>query len=396
MRTLRSAGLALDSLTIFRRLLKDPVLSRFSALLHSSPEDPRSFIRDYSEFVAALYAVTDNFGDYLQKVVLEDENTYVLRAAAGRPIPEAIQNSLDRELSILRDLSRLTSSEVKAVCPEASGLSDWTNTVSDLPAVYAERMAALPTKGYGVFSRYHVFSLNDRGDLEPVLYPDPQRLSELTGYETERAKILANTEALLSGLPASNTLLYGDAGTGKSSTVKAIVNEYRERGLRLIEVKKNQLYRIPGLMNALSSNPLKFILFIDDLSFSANDDDFSALKAILEGNVNSRGQNLVIYATSNRRHLVKETLQDREGDDIHFFDTIQELMSLSARFGLTVTFSRPEKELYLKIVEALASQYDIRTDKEQLGIRAEAHALRNGGRSPRTARQFIELLKAGV
>lgn len=396
MHTLSSAGLALDSLTLFRGLLNDPVLARFSALLHCPPEDIRSFIKAYSDFVSALYAVTDNLSDYLQNAVLEQENPYVSRMASGGPIPEVIRASFRRELDILQNLSGLTSSEVKAACPDSVPLPDWTTSSLDLAAVYAERMADLPTKGYGIFARHHVFTLDGQGDLTPVLYPDPQRLSELTGYEKERGKILANTEALLSGLPANNALLYGDAGTGKSSTVKAIANEYRERGLRLIEVKKNQLYQIPALVNALSSNPLKFILFIDDLSFCSNDDDFSALKAILEGNVSGRGQNLVIYATSNRRHLIKETMQDREGDDIHFFDTMQELMSLSARFGLTVTFSRPEKELYLTIVQALAAQYDISMDEQQLFTRAEAHALRNGGRSPRTARQFIELLKSGV
>lgn len=396
MHPLFSLGLSLDGLSLFHHLLEDPVLSRLSALLHGSPEDTPSFVRAYSDFVCELYAVTDNFSRYLLDIVLEDENPYLSRIAAGRPVPEVIQESFTRELAVLQDLSRLTSARVKAACPAAGRLSDWTNTDFDFAAVYAERLNALPTKGCGIFARYHVFTLNREGELQPVMYPDPQKLSELTGYEKERGKILTNTEALLSGLPANNVLLYGDAGTGKSSTVKAIANEYRERGLRLIEVKKNQLYQIPDLINSLNSNPLKFILFIDDLSFCANDDDFSALKAILEGNVSGRGRNLVIYATSNRRHLIKETLQDREGDEVHFFDTMQELMSLSARFGLTVTFSRPEKELYLSIVKALADQYEISMDEDQLFTRAEAHALRSGGRSPRTAKQFIELLKSGL
>ena len=168
--------------------------------------------------------------------------------------------------------------------------------------------------------------------------PDPQRLSELPGYEKEREKVIANTKALLAGMPANNVLLYGDAGTGKSSAVKAIANEFAPEGLRLVEVKKNQLYQIPDLMDKLAANPLKFILFIDDLSFTANDDNFAALKAILEGSVGGRAKNIAVYATSNRRHLIKETLTDRTGDDIHEADTRQELMSLSARFGLTVTF----------------------------------------------------------
>ena len=159
----------------------------------------------------------------------------------------------------------------------------------------------------------------------PVRYPDPQRLSELPGYEQEREKVIANTRALLEGRPANNVLLYGDAGTGKSSTVKAIANEFAPDGLRLIEVKKNQLYQIPALMDELAKNPLKFILFIDDLSFASNDDNFAALKAILEGGVGGRSHNVAVYATSNRRHLVKETMADRSGDDLHAMDARQEL-----------------------------------------------------------------------
>ena len=154
------------------------------------------------------------------------------------------------------------------------------------------------------------------------------------------------------------------------------------------------MYQIPDIVERLSLNPLKFILFIDDLSFSSNDNDFSALKAILEGSVSSRGKNLAIYATSNRRHLIKESFADRDGDEIHLADTMQELLSLSARFGLTVTFSRPDKTLYQHIVENLAVLYDLSVPKDQLLAQAETFALRAGGRSPRTAKQFIEQLKA--
>ena len=201
---------------------------------------------------------------------------------------------------------------------------------------------------------------------------------------------------MLSGKPAVNVLLYGDAGTGKSSSVKAIANEFAADGLRLVEVKKNQLYQIPALLDSLAQNPLKFILFIDDLSFSANDDNFAALKAILEGSVGGRSQNVVVYATSNRRHLIKETLSDRSGDDIHEADTRQELMSLSARFGLTVTFQRPDKVRFEEILLDLARQYGVQMPSDQLFIKGEAFAIRAGGRSPRVARQFIELLSAGV
>ena len=230
----------------------------------------------------------------------------------------------------------------------------------------------------------------------PVKHPDPQRLEDLPGYEKEREKVIANTRALLAGKPANNVLLYGDAGTGKSSAIKAIANAFADQGLRLVEVKKNQLYQIPDLMDALAANPLKFILFIDDLSFTANDDNFAALKAILEGSVGGRAANIAVYATSNRRHHIKETLTDRTGDDIHESDTRQELMSLSARFGLTITFLSPDRDRYLHIVRELARQYGLENDEKELAVRSEAFAIRMGGRSARVAKQFVELCKAGV
>ena len=207
-------------------------------------------------------------------------------------------------------------------------------------------------------------------------------------------KIIANTEVLLNDHLASNVLLYGDAGTGKSATVKAIANEYSNKGLRLIELGKKQLYLLPRLLDLLSSNPLKFILFIDDLSFQDNDDEFSALKAVLEGSVSVRCHNTVIYATSNRRHLVKETFQAREGDEIHRQDTMQETISLSERFGIKVYFEKPKKDLYLDIVYGLAKQYNVKMDEKELALKAEQFALRKSGRSARAARQLIEQLAA--
>ena len=204
-----------------------------------------------------------------------------------------------------------------------------------------------------------------------------------------------NTKALLSGKPAANILLTGDAGTGKSSTVKAIVNELCDSGLRILEVRKEQLHAIPKILDELNSNPLKFILFIDDLSFTKDDDNFSALKAILEGSVSAKSNSVVIYATSNRRHLVKENFSDREGDDVHFNDTMQELLSLSERFGIQLTFNRPDKAVYLDIVHNLADKQGIEYDVEKLDASAEKFALKRGTRSARAAKQFVDGIVAG-
>ena len=388
---LRKEWLAhLDGLVVFRGLLAAEPLRALRAALAAEENELTGAI---AALEAELFARGTNWTDTLLNTVLEEENL-CLRVAAGQDAGPVLEKALADELDFLQQLGRATLDEV---FPGAAVfLPRWQTTPdADYRAAYEARRSAAGRKGYGMFARYHVFALED-GHLVPVRYPDPQRLSELPGYEQEREKVIANTRALLEGRPANNVLLYGDAGTGKSSTVKAIANEYAADGLRLVEVKKNQLYQIPDLMDQLAANPLKFILFIDDLSFSSNDDNFAALKAILEGSVGGRARNIAVYATSNRRHLIKETLTDRTGDDIHEADTRQELMSLSARFGLTVTFQRPEKARFAAILEELAKQHHIQMPMEELLVKAEAFAIRAGGRSPRVAKQFIEQCESGV
>ena len=386
----------LRGLVIFRELLMDPAIAGFEAVLAMADEDDGdAFATACAEFESSLFESTESWTDYLCNAVLQSENVCVRRKAHGELSP-VLADSLQRELALLNELAGLTLEEILAGMENAPDFfAAWTTHPCDLSGEYARRMNEVSVKGYGMFARYHVFVVED-GQLVPVKHPDPQRLSELPGYEKEREKVIANTEALLEGRPANNVLLYGDAGTGKSSAIKAIANEYAPQGLRLVEVKKNQLFQIPDLMDQLASNPLKFILFIDDLSFTTNDDNFAALKAILEGSVGGRAGNIAVYATSNRRHLIKETLEDRSGSDIHESDTRQELMSLAARFGLTVTFGQPDKSRFVQIVSDLAAQYGVGEDPEKLIVKAEAFAIRAGGRSPRVAKQFIELCKAGV
>ena len=401
---LREWNARLHGLVVFRSLLDDPVVAKFADLtdrMEAGAPGCGPVCDAVARFEAALFEHTTNWGSYLSAAVLEAETVCVRQAAAGTLAP-VLQTALDSELAFLQALCGLTLDELLAAAGSAAGqaqeldfLPRWETAQLDLPAAYAQRMSEVGRKGYGMFAKHHVFTV-ENGQLVPVKYPDPQRLSELPGYEKEREKVIANTKALLAGMPANNVLLYGDAGTGKSSAVKAIANEFAPDGLRLVEVKKNQLYQIPDLMDRLAANPLKFILFIDDLSFTANDDNFAALKAILEGSVGGRAKNIAVYATSNRRHLIKETLTDRTGDDIHEADTRQELMSLSARFGLTVTFQRPEKARFETILAELAKQHGIDMPMDQLLVKAEAFAIRAGGRSPRVAKQFIEQCEAGV
>ena len=389
----RDLGLRLKSLVIFRNLLGGKVFSRLLALLGEVKDNGELAMR-WGEFAAALYEEGGDLGLYVLRAVTEDENLYTRRFVRGENTA-LFDAQLQNELSVLSAAAAFDGEELR----RQSGLTflaRWENTPVNLAAEYAQRMENAGKTGFGVFAQYHMFILDDAGKLLPIRHPDPQKLCELYGYERERGLIIANTKAFLEGKPANNVLLYGDAGTGKSSTVKAVANEFYPEGLRLVELKKTQLYLIQSLMDDLTANPLKFIFFIDDLTFSSDDRDFCALKAILEGGVSGRGSNILIYATSNHRHLVKETMEDRQGNEISAADKRQELISLSARFGLTVTFLRPERELYERIVCALAEERGIALDRETLLVRAEAHAIRNGGRNPRTAKQFIDLLQSGV
>lgn len=385
---------SVSSLAVFRSVLKNKTVEKLLNLLSDLSDktiNQKDLIFEYSEFVSELYRYSDNLTEFFLNIVLEDENVYMIKKGAGEKISPLLEERLASELNILENLAKINCGDVARAIGYGN-LPKWKTEDIDFLKIYSERISEINKFGYGIYAKNHIFVIKN-GKIKPVSFPDNTRLSQLSGYEAQRQTVIDNTLALLNGKPANNVLLYGDCGTGKSSTVKAIANEYKNRGLRLIELKKKQLHEIPLIVETVSRNPLKFILFIDDLSFTENDDDFAALKAILEGSVSSATDNLVIYATSNRRHLIKESFSTREGDDIHFNDTMQELLSLSDRFGIRVVFEKPDKKLYLSVVEDLAKQYDLDMSVDEIKKRAEVFALERGGRSPRAAKQFIELLK---
>ncbi|MBQ0079126.1 MAG: ATP-binding protein [Eubacterium sp.] len=393
----RHLKLQIDSLAVFRSVKNDVAVSRLCDLLEALADGkgPEETISIYSSVVECLYPVSSDLGDYVSKLVTEDENFYIKAVAAGITVADEIRRAVDNELSVLQTLAMLDAGTIKEAIGYDDFLPAWTNGTVDIAYDFHLKLNNIMQTGYGIFAKYDFFRL-ENGVIVPVSHPDYQSLDQLFGYERERNLIMKNTEALVKGTGANNMLLYGDAGTGKSSTIKAVAAHFAPQGLRIIEVKKTQLYQIPGIMEELSLNPLKFVIFIDDLSFSGNDDNFSALKATLEGSISGTSSNVAIYATSNRRHLVKESFADRSGDELHTNDTLQETMSLAARFGLTITFQKPGKDEYLNIVKSLAVEYGIEMDEEELFKKAEAHAIRKHGRSPRTAKQFIELLKIGI
>ena len=386
----------LGSLAIFRALLSDPVIDSLCNYLDYKETAPTSeAVSRYAEFVSRFYATgSASLAGYVQGIVNDDENAYICMIGKGETPSQEMECCVREELEVLQAVADLTPDALRKGLEWDGYLPVYPIEQVDIAGNYCERCAKIGQYGYGIYARHRMFYINSGNHIVPVRTPDPIRLSSLVDYKREQQIILDNTLALLKGKPAANILLTGDAGTGKSSTVKAIVNELYEKGLRILEVRKEQLHEIPDVLATLNSNPLKFILFIDDLSFQKGDDNFSALKAILEGSVSAKSQNVVIYATSNRRHLVKESFSDRDGDDIHRNDTMQEIISLSERFGIQVTFQKPDKQTYLDIVLHLAQERGVQRSTEELEQLAERFALSRGGRSARAASQFIDSLVA--
>jgi predicted AAA+ superfamily ATPase len=243
--------------------------------------------------------------------------------------------------------------------------------------------------GAGDFEGYDAFAWE--GTFHGVAFGDPITMDDLIGYESQKRALIENTEFLLRGLPANNVLLYGDSGTGKSSSVKALLNMYKARGLKLIAVPKERIDDLPRILEYVGGRGLKFIIFIDDLSFEENEVGYKSFKSVIEGSVSARTTNTVICVTSNRRNIIKEVWKDRaEQDDIHLRDNLQEKRSLADRFGLTIVYISPEKREYLEIVAALAKNAGLNMDAEYLSEQALIWEIRHGGRSGRTARQFID------
>lgn len=376
---------------VFRGVLAHPVFSLFESYCKAASGVEK--INAYAAFVAEIYENGENLTEYVKTLVFSDENVYIRSVAKKEKVSKYVAEAVKRELFTLSDFAALKSEDFA----EDMGLSIkelpvFSSVNAHLGALYEERLQNVGKYGYGVFSLHSAFRFTEEKAIEAIVSADKIDLSQFIGYEEERGKVIDNTRAFLEGRPAANVLLCGDAGAGKSSTVKAVANAFFDEGVRLIELRKDQLRDLPKVMDRISGNPLRFIIFIDDLSFNQNDDDFSMLKAALEGSASATADNAVIYATSNRRHLIKESFSDRDGDDVHRNDTLQETLSLSERFGLTVLFTKPNKQLYLKIVKELAQRFDIQMPEKELDVQAEAFALRKGNRSARCAKQFVNSL----
>ncbi len=361
--------------------------------------------------------------DYLAYNLANDENSYSLSCERRGRMEGSINKAALIDMAVYRELfntdlsgtdakygtflSMLTGFEnnnegekyynkrirnrIIKLAEELSGAADdntFLNTVCDF---YKDA-------GVGCIGLFKAFRVghddNDRPVITPVISVEHKYLKDLIGYDIQKKKITDNTEAFLAGSKANNVLLFGDSGTGKSSCIKAILNEYYDDGLRMIEIYKHQFKDLSAIINQVKDRNYKFIIYMDDLSFEEFEIEYKFLKAVIEGGLEKRPDNVLIYATSNRRHLVREKYSDKEerDDDLHTRDTVAEKLSLSARFGVSVYFGSPDKKLFNEIVKGLAQKNNIKVDENTLLMEANKWELSHGGLSGRTAEQFISYM----
>ena len=250
---------------------------------------------------------------------------------------------------------------------------------------------------FGLNKAFRIKSLPDGVEFLPINNTDKVMLSDLVGYELQKKKLIDNTEAFVKGLPANNVLLFGDSGTGKSTSIKAILNEYYDQGLRMIEIYKHQFRDLSAIIARIKNRNYRFIIYMDDLSFEEFEIEYKFLKAVIDGGMETKPDNVLIYATSNRRHIIRETWGDRsdleQDEGMHRSDTMQEKLSLVARFGVTISYSKPSQKEYFQIVKELAKRCpEITLSEQELCAQANQWELSHGGISGRTAQQFINYL----
>lgn len=377
---LKKIGEGLQSLAVFRCILKNGLVKSFAELCLEPSFDKMGL------FTEALYKEGDNLSEAFLKAVLLSENICSVKTANDDCITPIIRERAGKELDIIKKASMVLSEDFG----EYGSENGWNVRDIDFKGEFEKRLNNIKSTGYGVFAEDYMFTLEGK-EIVPAIFKDDITAHALKGYERQRLQIENNIKALIKGKVAANMLLYGDSGTGKSATVKALTNYYAPYGVRLIEIKKNQISSIPYIMGKVSSNPLKFILFLDDLTFDPSDDSFGNMKAVLEGSVAARAKNTCICVTSNRRHLVKETAADREGGDLHRKDTLEEIGALTQRFGLSVIYEKPDRLSYIQVLTEIARDYNIEISEKEIK-EAEAYAIQKGGRSCRVAKQYVEEL----
>ncbi len=396
---LRALRLALRGISAYRELRDTPVMNCVSLLLDAlCYQEGEAALDPYTSLFHVLRLEgCEGLGDWLWDWLRYNETPYSRLIDQGEFDP-ALENAARRDIDTLvllaeTDCDRFIDAMKPLLgneyAPVLAGLPRWRAAApfdfDSLTRFYQEH-------GAGLYAKYRAFLWED-GELIPVSDPDCPRPEDLLGYELQRGQVEENTRLMLAGRQANNVLLFGDGGTGKSATVKSMLYRPGMEDLRLIEVQKENLTGLPSLIRSLSGRRQKFILFIDDLAFDQDDRTYSSLKSILEGGLEKRPDNVAIYATSNRRHLVRQTFSERAGDEIDTFETISEKTALAERFGLRIPYLSMNKGDYLALVDHLAAQAGVKLDPEALHAQAMTWEIRHAGRTPRVARQFIASLR---
>lgn len=394
----------LSSLIIYRSLLMDETLSSYNNLYntylkYSSADGKEEYVREYYAICNIL--IRKGYGsinDYVVSKILADENIFSLSCEKGQAVPDKIKKAVIHDLSLLKKLFEIP---LKGMAAHAGDMNNFINfeTASGLCNIFKEERAEeiylhmleeYKSQGCGEYRNSYAFSVDEKGAVTAVNNFNPVKMEDIYGYASQKNKIIENTQKFIDGKYALNALLVGDSGTGKSTAVKALLPMFKHKKLRLIEIKKENLYHIPQVVEKLKNRGMYFIIFIDDLSFESNENSYKYLKSAVEGSIYEQPENILFYVTSNRKHLIKESMRDREGE-VHLRDAINEQTSLSERFGLTILYNEPSQNEYYDIVLGLAMKYGVKyDDKEQFLLDAKKFALQNGGRTGRSAVQFVK------
>jgi predicted AAA+ superfamily ATPase len=397
--SINTIRIALKGISAYQNICRKPLMEQVSALLDAiAAGRGEDAAQRYAQvFYQLRQEDCAGLGDWLEERLRYEEAPYPLLVERGGSDP-ALESAARRDVETFALLAGLDCDKliaaIQALLPDEyqpmlSNLPRWK---PGAPFDFDGLTEFYRAHGAGVFARYRAF-LWERGELVPVAQPDVPDRRELLGYDLQRQAVVANTRALLEGRAVNNALLYGDSGTGKSATVKSLLAVEGFDDLRLIELPKDALTELPVLIRRLRGRRQKFILFIDDLAFDQDDRTYSLMKTILEGGLEPRPDNVAIYATSNRRNLVRQTFSDRAGDEVDAFETIQEKTALADRFGLRVAYLPLNKPEFLNLVEKLAQWEGVSLNREDLRSRAVQWEMHHPGRTPRTARQFIASLK---
>ncbi|MEA4925733.1 MAG: ATP-binding protein [Syntrophomonadaceae bacterium] len=415
----------LQRLIIYRNLLNDKVIRQMQELedMSSSPShasrencfyDICSELIRYSE---KQQMDGDVWKNYLLGLLANDENIFSLAGERSAEVSPGLYQLALRDMEIIleayhwdwlalvkpmaRDTPWFSGFEPGNAKPAPNHyqqslkrLKQIIGTVADAEQMTRQLAQFYARAGCGLMNQYLAFRWED--GLVGIENPDPVRLQDLVGYQHQKKIIIANTEAFLAGGKANNILLYGEKGTGKSSSVKALLNEYAGRGLRMIELSKQQLMDFRSVQRSIEGRNRYFIIFIDDLSFEDFEVDYKYIKAAIEGSLEIKAENVLLYVTSNRRNLIRENWSERAVNDVHGFDSRQEKLSFADRFGLTITYPSPDQEHFLEIVETLAGRDGITMPVEELRQRALRWERNHHGRSGRSAVQFIASLNANL